>query len=142
MVTGDRSLGALVQAAGDVDVDIGVLRTDGAEAAGVSLTTDPAACVVLGTGACDINGTLGDIATGGLLAPGALVRAAGDIGLDIGVLRTAGDEAVGLDLATSPTACATLGPGGCAVSNSSRPARRQDSSSVSTMNVLTSSLIG
>jgi outer membrane autotransporter protein len=111
--TGDRSLGALVQAAGDVDVDIGVLRTEGAEAAGVSLTTDPAACVVLGTGACDINGTLGDIATGGLLAPGALVRAAGDIGLDVGVLRTAGDEAVGLDLATSPTACATLGPGGC-----------------------------
>jgi outer membrane autotransporter protein len=111
--TGDRSLGALVQAAGDVDVDIGVLRTDGAEAAGVSLTTDPAACVVLGTGACDINGTLGDVATGGILAPGALVRAAGDIGLDVGVLRTAGDEAVGLDLATSPTACATLGPGGC-----------------------------
>jgi outer membrane autotransporter protein len=111
--TGDRSLGALVQAAGDVDVDVGVLRTDGAEAAGVSLTTDPAACVVLGTGACDINGTFGDIATGGILAPGALVRAAGDIGLDVGVLRTEGDEAVGLDLATSPTACATLGPGGC-----------------------------
>lgn len=111
--TGDQSLGALVQAAGDVDVDIGVLRTDGAEAAGVSLTTDPAACVVLGTGACDINGVIGDIATGGLLAPGALARAAGDIGLDVGVLRTAGDEAVGLDLATSPTACATLGPGGC-----------------------------
>lgn len=111
--TGDRSLGALVQAAGDVDVDVGILRTEGAEAAGVSLTTDPAACVVLGTGACDINGTIGDIATGGVLAPGALVRAAGDIGLDVGALRTAGDEAVGLDLATSPTACATLGPGGC-----------------------------
>ena len=42
-----------------------------------------------------------------------MVRGAGDISADVGVLRTAGDEAVGLDLASDPTACAILGAGGC-----------------------------
>jgi len=111
--SGDGSIGALVEAAGDIDVNIGAVNTGGTQAAGVELTTDPAACVVLGAGSCDINGTLGQVTTGGDLAPGALVRAAGDIGLDVGVLRTEGDEAVGLDLATSPSACAVLGAGSC-----------------------------
>jgi hypothetical protein len=110
---GFGSTGGIVSSVGDTDVTIGVLRTGGDEAAGLSLSADPASCAVLGTGACDTAFTVNDLATAGDRSPGAVVRGAGDISADVGVLRTAGDEAVGLDLASDPTACAVLGAGGC-----------------------------
>lgn len=105
--------GALIAATGDTNVNIGVLRTGGDEAAGLDLSADPAACVVLGVGACDTSFTVNELTTEGARSPGAIVRGAGDIDADVGVLRTGGDEAVGLDLASDPTACAILGAGAC-----------------------------
>lgn len=110
---GFGSTGGIVSAVGDTNVDIGVLRTGGDEAAGLNLSADPTACVVLGAGACDTAFTVGELTTAGDRSPGAIVRGAGDIDADVGVLRTEGDEAIGLDLASDPTACAVLGAGAC-----------------------------
>ncbi|HEY0444830.1 MAG TPA: autotransporter domain-containing protein [Allosphingosinicella sp.] len=110
---GFGSTGGLVSSAGTTNVTIGALRTGGDEAAGLSLTADPASCAVLGTGACDTAFTVNQLTTEGARSPGAVVRGAGGIDANVGVLRTAGDEAVGLDLASDPTACAVLGAGGC-----------------------------
>ena len=110
---GFGGIGGLVAAAGDTNIDIGLLRTGGDEAAGLDLSADPQACIVLGVGACDTAFTVGELTTAGNRSPGALVRAVGDIDADVGVLRTAGDEAVGLDLASNPEACAVLGAGAC-----------------------------
>jgi hypothetical protein len=110
---GFGSTGGLVSSTGDTTVNVGVLRTGGDEAAGLDLSADPGACVVLGTGACDTAFTVNELTTAGDRSPGALVRGAGDITADVGVLRTGGDEAAGLDLASDPTACAVLGAGGC-----------------------------
>ncbi len=110
---GFGSIGGLVSAVGDTNVDIGLLRTGGDEAAGLDLSADPSACLVLGVGACDTAFTVGELTTAGNRSPGAIVRAVGDIDADVGVLRTEGDEAAGLDLASDPTACAILGAGAC-----------------------------
>ena len=111
--SGFGSIGGIVSAAGDTNVNIGVLRTGGDEAAGLDLSAGPTACVVLGAGSCDTAFTVGELTTAGDRSPGAIVRGAGDITADVGVLRTSGDEAAGLDLASDPTACAILGAGGC-----------------------------
>lgn len=113
---GFGSIGALVSAVGDTDIDVGVLRTGGDEAAGLDLSADPTACVVVGVGACDTSFTVGELTTAGARSPGALVRAVGNIDGNIGVLRTEGDDAIGLDLASDPTACAILGAGACGTS--------------------------
>jgi hypothetical protein len=110
---GFGSIGGIVSSAGDTNVTIGVLRTGGDEAAGLSLGASPSSCAVLGTGACDTAFTVNELTTAGDRSPGAVVRGAGDITADVGVLRTNGDEAAGLDLASDPTACAVLGAGGC-----------------------------
>jgi len=110
---GFGSIGALVAATGDTNINVGVLRTGGDEAAGLDLSADPNACVALGVGACDTAFTIGELTTSGANAPAALVRAAGDIDADIGVLRTEGNESVGLDLASDPETCAVLGAGAC-----------------------------
>lgn len=110
---GFGSIGGIVSAVGDTNVNIGVLRTGGDEAAGLDLSADPTACVVIGAGACDTAFTVGELTTAGDRSPGALVRAAGDIDANVGVLRTDGDQAAGLDLASDPTACAILGAGAC-----------------------------
>jgi outer membrane autotransporter protein len=111
---GFGGIGALVRAIGDTNIDVGVLRTGGDEAAGLDLgVNDLDACVLLGVGGCDTAFTVGELTTTGARAPGALVRAAGDITADVGVLRTSGDEAVGLDLGFEPDACVLIGAGGC-----------------------------
>lgn len=110
---GFGSIGGIVSAAGDTDVDIGVLRTGGDEAAGLDLSVDPDACVLLGVGGCDTAFTVDELTTDGDDAPGALVRGGGDIDADVGVLRTSGDEAAGIDLSSDPTVCAVLGTGAC-----------------------------
>ena len=110
---GFGGIGGLVSAAGDTTVNVGVLRTGGDEAAGLSLSGDPTACVALGVGACDTAFTVGELTTIGARSPAAIVRGAGDIDADVGVLRTSGDEAAGLDFASDPTACAILGAGAC-----------------------------
>jgi outer membrane autotransporter protein len=110
---GFGGIGALIAAAGDTNVNIGVLRTGGDEAAGLDLSADAAACIILGVGACDTAFTIGELTTEGGRSPGALVRAVGDIDANVGVLRTQGDEAIGLDLASDPEACLILGAGAC-----------------------------
>lgn len=110
---GFGGVGGLVSATGDTNINVGILRTSGGEAAGLSLSNDPDACVALGVGACDTAFTVNDLSTGGVNSPGALVRGAGDIDANVGVLRTGGDQAAGLDLASNPQACAVLGAGAC-----------------------------
>lgn len=110
---GFGGIGGLVTATGDTTVNIGVLRTGGDEAAGLSLSNNPQACVVLGAGGCDTAFTVGELTTVGDRSPGALVRGSGDTTANVGVLRTSGDEAAGLDLASDPQACAILGAGAC-----------------------------
>lgn len=110
---GFGSIGALVSAAGDTDIAIDVLQTSGDQAAGLDLSADPAACVALGVGACDTAFTVNELTTNGASAPGAIVRAVGDIDANVGVLTTNGDDAVGLDLGSDPAACAILGAGAC-----------------------------
>ncbi|MBA3512510.1 hypothetical protein [Sphingomonas sp.] len=110
---GFGSIGALIVAAGDTDVTIGVLETNGDQAAGLDLSADPTACVILGEGACDTAFTVGSLTTSGDDSPGALVYAIGDIDATVGVLETNGDRSVGLDLTSDPTACAILGAGAC-----------------------------
>lgn len=45
---GARSPGAIVSAVGDIDGSVGVLRTEGEDSAGLDLSSDPGACVLLG----------------------------------------------------------------------------------------------
>jgi hypothetical protein len=110
---GFGGIGGLVAGNGDTNVDIGVLRTGGDEAAGLDLSSNPATCVTLGVGACDTAFTVGDLSTAGNRSPGAIVRGSGDTSANVGVLRTGGSEAAGLDLASDPNACAVLGQGAC-----------------------------
>ena len=110
---GFGGIGGLATATGDTNVNVGVLRTGGDEAAGLNLSNNPNACLVLGAGGCDTAFTVGDLATAGDRSPGAIVRGSGDTTADVGVLRTGGDQAAGLDLASDPQTCAVLGAGAC-----------------------------
>lgn len=110
---GDGATGALVRGAGNITADVGILRTSGDEAAGLDLAADPDACVVLGAGSCGTSFVVDDLLTSGLTAPGVLVRGAGPITGDVGLIRTQGDDAAGLDLAVDPDACILLGAGAC-----------------------------
>ena len=111
--TGARSPGAVIRAVGDVDGSVGVLSTDGEDAFGIDLASDPTACAILGAGACENSLSVGQLTTNGDGAIGALIRAAGPTTADIGVLETFGDNATGIDLAADPTACVLLGVGQC-----------------------------
>jgi len=113
---GFGSIGGLVRAAGNTAIDIGVLRTGGDQAAGLNLATDPQACILIGVGGCGTAFTVQNLTTGGARSPGALVRAGGPIAANVGVLETAGDQAIGLDLASQPEVCAVLGAGNCGTS--------------------------
>ncbi|WP_267414740.1 hypothetical protein, partial [Sphingomonas sp. GC_Shp_4] len=111
--SGNLSTAALVRAAGNVDLDVGVLRTAGGQALGLDIATDPAACVLLGNGGCSVTAAADQITTNGFGGIGALITAAAPVALNIGVLQTNGDQAAGISLAADPTACATLGVGAC-----------------------------
>ena len=110
--SGFGSVGALISAVGKTTVNVTLLQTGGDQAAGLSLSAVPAACVAIGVGSCDTAFTVQNLTTNGG-SPGALVRAAGDINGNVTVLRTNGANAAGVDLASDPTACAILGRGGC-----------------------------
>lgn len=111
---GFGSIGALVNSAGRTTIGIGALQTGGDEAAGLDLSADPTACAALGTGSCDTAFTVQNLTTGGARAPGALVRAAGNVTGNVNVLTTNGEDSAGLDIASDPDACVILGAGGCA----------------------------
>lgn len=113
---GFGGIGGLVRAAGSTAIDIGVLRTGGDQAAGLDLSTDPQACILIGVGGCGTAFTVQNLTTNGARSPGALVRAGGPIAANVGVLETAGDQAVGLDLASQPEVCAVVGAGNCGTS--------------------------
>jgi len=110
---GFGSTGGIVSAVGSTDVNIGVLRTGGDEAAGLRLSADPTACAVLGAGGCDTAFSVGELTTSGDGATGILVRSSGDTSGDVGVLRTSGNDAAGIDIASDPTACVIAGAGAC-----------------------------
>lgn len=111
--SGDGANGALLNAIGNIDLDIGVLRTSGGQALGLNLSTDPTACAALGAGSCDINGVIGTLTTQGPGSIGVLVNAAAATTLGIDVLQTNGNDAAGIDLTTAPQACAVIGAGNC-----------------------------
>lgn len=96
---GDFSDGINITA-GTVVVTVDEVRTVGVESDGVEL--------VALSGPATLNANL--IETLGSGSTAAILRAAGDIGVNIGVLRTEGDQALGLDLQSDAAACAVLGP--------------------------------
>ncbi|MGF1550306.1 MAG: autotransporter outer membrane beta-barrel domain-containing protein [Sphingomonadaceae bacterium] len=110
---GFGSTGGLISSAGNSDVSIGVLRTEGDQAAGLDISNDPTACVALGVGQCDTAFTVDELETNGNDAPGAIVAGAGDIDASVDTLATRGDDSDGLVLSSDPSACAVLGAGGC-----------------------------
>lgn len=111
---GDLSTAALLRSAGSVDVHAGVLQTSGSRALGLDIATNPATCVLLGNGGCDVTAAADQITTNGFGGIGALVSGAtGVTKVNVGALQTGGDEAAGLDLSADPTVCATLGAGAC-----------------------------
>jgi hypothetical protein len=111
--SGDGANGALLGAIGNIDLDVGVLRTSGGQALGLNLSTDPTACAALGAGSCDINGVVGSLTTQGPGSIGALVNAAAATTLAVDVLQTNGNDAAAIDLTTAPQACAVIGAGNC-----------------------------
>ena len=112
--SGDNSSAALLRSAGNTDVNVGVLRTQGSQALGLDVATDPAACVLLGNGSCNVTMAADQITTNGFGGIGALVSAAtGVTTIRVDALQTGGDEAAGLNLSANPTVCATLGAGAC-----------------------------
>ncbi|WP_332811817.1 autotransporter outer membrane beta-barrel domain-containing protein [Sphingomonas sp.] len=113
--SGDGSTGALVRSAGGTTGSIGVLRTEGDDAAGVDIATDPAACLILGAGACDVGLVADDVSTGGDGAAGVLIASTGGVVTDLGRVATAGDDSAGIAIVQDPAACLAIGPGACRV---------------------------
>lgn len=113
---GFGSVGGLVTGAGRTNVAINALQTNGTDAAGLNIATDPTACIALGAGSCGSAFTINNLTTQGARSPGAVVNGGGPISANVGVLRTGGDQAAGLNLASDPTACAVLGAGQCGTS--------------------------
>lgn len=130
---GARSPGALVRAAGDIDGRVTVLRTNGANAAGVDLASDPSACAVLGRGSCDTSFAVGQLTTSGAGATGALIRAAGTTTLSATALQTLGNNAPGIDIAADPTACVLLGAGACITNIDAGSVRTQGNGSAAVL---------
>ncbi|HVJ03109.1 MAG TPA: hypothetical protein VM662_13075, partial [Sphingomonas sp.] len=110
---GGLSSATVVDSAGGSNINVGILRTQGDEALGADVSADAAACVLLGLNGCNSTLTADQITTEGFGSVGALVSAVGDTDIDVGVLRTGGDEAAGLDLSADPAACVVLGVGAC-----------------------------
>ena len=111
--SGDNSTATLLRSTGNVNLRAGVLQTQGSRALGVDIASDPAACVLLGRNGCSVTAAADQITTNGFGGIGALVAAAGPTTVNVGALQTGGDEAAGLNLAASPTACVVLGAGAC-----------------------------
>ena len=112
---GARSPGALVRAGGPIAADVGVLETNGDQAAGLDLASQPEACAVLGAGNCGTSFSVGQLTTNGDGSTGVLARVAGPTTGNVGVLRTNGDNAAGIDIGSDPTVCTIVGAGACDV---------------------------
>ena len=110
---GDQSDAILITGTGDIDLTATLLSTNGTDAAAINIQSDPAACVLLGAGGCDVTAAAENVTTNGFGGIGALIAAAGDTTVTIGVLQTNGDQAAGLSLSVDPTVCAILGEGAC-----------------------------
>ena len=118
---GIGSTGALITASGPTSATVGTLRTAGANALGLSLVTDPTACIIIGAGRCGTNFTVGDLTTQGAGATGILVQAAGPTNGQIGTVQTAGTGANAIDISAAPAVCIILGVGGCNVTLTPAP---------------------
>lgn len=101
---GDAASGIDIEG-GSITVNAGDILTTGDSANGVDLLAINGPAIL----------TADLIDTSGNLSTAALLRAAGRIDLNVGVLRTAGGQALGIDIATDPAACVLLGNGGCGV---------------------------
>jgi hypothetical protein len=109
--TGANSIGVLVNSPGNITTNLGAISTMGNNSPGVSLITNPAACLVLGAGACTINDTTGPVTTGGSNSPGTIIRGAGDpITVVTGPTTTTGPGSNGVDVAGAGTISVTTGP--------------------------------
>jgi hypothetical protein len=115
LTLGDRSPGILATIVGPTTANVDLLETDGANSPGIGITGDPAACVLLGSGACDTGLTVGNLLTTGDGSGGVAVDVPALITADLGSIITQGDNAPGVVLNTDPQACATLGIGSCGV---------------------------
>ena len=94
--SGDNSTAALLQSAGAVNLNVGVLQTQGSRALGLDISTNPATCVILGNGGCDVTAAADQITTNGFGGIGALVTGTtGVTTIDVDALQTGGDEAAG-----------------------------------------------
>lgn len=109
--TGANSAGLLVNSPGQITTNLGAISTAGNNSPGVSLITNPAACLVLGAGACTINDRTGPVTTGGSNSPGTIIRGAGDpITVVVGPTTTTGPGSNGVDVAGTGTISVTTGP--------------------------------
>ena len=90
---GNLSRGAVLSGLGTINLSGGAIRTNGTDAAAFDISNDAAACVILGNGGCDKTVTLDEVTTNGFGSVGGLVTGAGRTNINIGALRTGGDEA-------------------------------------------------
>jgi hypothetical protein len=111
--SGNGSPGAIVTSTGDSTLTGHAISTGGTDAAAFDISNNAAGCVVLGAGGCDNTVALDQVTTNGFGSTGGLVSSAGRTNVKIGVLRTGGDQAAGIDLTADPTSCATIGAGAC-----------------------------
>jgi hypothetical protein len=119
--TGNGSPGLGVLAGGPLRVTTGPVSTLGSDAEGITLVTDPTACVIAGAASCGTTGLLSPVRTGGDGSTGIGVAAAGPVRLDTGSITTLGNNAPGLMVETDPEACAILGTGACSTTVNTGP---------------------
>jgi outer membrane autotransporter protein len=110
---GAGSTGALIRGSGDTNSRIGVLQTNGLDAAGVDIASNPTACVILGVGGCDTTLTADQVSTRGDGAAGVLINSPGQIVTNLGLVSTQGNDSTGLGITQDPAVCLAIGPGSC-----------------------------
>lgn len=113
---GDLSSALILRGTGDVEANVGVLRTAGSEAVGADITTNAAACVLLGAGGCDVTFAANEVSTTGEGAAAVAINSTGNVTTDVGLLSTSGDDAAALTIIADPAACLAIGAGACTVS--------------------------
>ena len=93
-----------------------MLRTNGDNAAGIDIASNPTVCAIVGAGVCDVNLVAQNVSTGGNGAAAVLINAVGNVTTNIGAISTRGNNATGLGITENPAACLAIGPGRCGVS--------------------------
>lgn len=115
LTRGEDSPGILATIAGPTAIDVDILETRGANSPGISVTGDPTACVLLGSGSCATSLGIGNLLTTGDNSGGIAVDVPALITADLGIIATQGDGADAISFRTDPQACATLGVGSCGI---------------------------